>query len=59
MANYNSQRKLASLSGFEGGITSPIAIWLQAEWGDMRVDYETYLTDFDDADLMKGLPDDL
>jgi hypothetical protein len=34
-----------------------VAIWRQAEWGDMRVGYETYLADFDDSTLLEGLPD--
>lgn len=34
------------------------AIWREAEWGDMRVGYETYLQDYDDALLLKGLPND-
>lgn len=32
---------------------SEVAIWRQAEWGDMRVGYETYLSDFDDTELLK------
>ena len=48
----------APLSEFETKVLSEIAIWRQAEWGDMRVGYETYLSNFDDVELLKGLPDD-
>ena len=48
----------ASLSEFETRFASETAIWRQDEWGDMRVGYETYLSNFDDAELLKGLPDD-
>lgn len=43
---------------FKTKVASEVAIWRQAEWGDMRVGYETYLLDFDDAELLKGFPDD-
>jgi hypothetical protein len=56
--NSGSRGNHASLSQFEIKVASEIAIWRQAEWGDMRVGYETYLADFDDAELLKGLPDD-
>jgi hypothetical protein len=46
------------LSQFPTTLKSEVAIWREAEWGDMRVGFETYLTDFDDAELLKGLPDD-
>jgi hypothetical protein len=58
MNNPGSKGSHASLSEFKTEITSEIAIWRQHEWGDMRVGYETYLCDFDDAELLKGLPDD-
>lgn len=58
MMNSVSKGNHASLSQFEIKVASEIAIWRQAEWGDMRVGYETYLADFDDAELLKGLPDD-
>lgn len=32
--------------------------WWEAEWGEMRVGHETYAEDFDDAPLLRGLPDD-
>jgi hypothetical protein len=59
MPNHLSQGNHSSLSEFETDIASESAIWRQAEWGDMRVGYETYLSDFDDADILKGLPDGL
>jgi hypothetical protein len=48
----------ASLPEFETKLASEVAIWRDAEWGDMRVGFETYLSDFDDGDLLKGLPGD-
>jgi len=53
-----SEGRHAALKEFETAIASEIAIWRQYEWGAMRVGYETYLKDFDDAELLKGLPDD-
>jgi hypothetical protein len=47
----------ASLPEFRTTLASDVAIWRQDEWGDMRVGYETYLADFDDSDLLRGLPD--
>ena len=58
MVNHSSKGSHASLSDFNISVASEIAIWRQAEWGDMRVGYETYLSDFDDTELLKGLPDD-
>lgn len=48
----------AALAAFETVVASETAVWRQDEWGEMRVGYETYLKDFDDAELLKGLPDD-
>jgi hypothetical protein len=56
--NSKSKVNHASLSEFETNVASETAIWRQFEWGDMRVGYETYFSDFDDAELLKGLPDD-
>jgi hypothetical protein len=58
MLKRNSNGNHAALSEFETKIASEIAIWRDAEWGAMRVGYETYLSDFDDRELLKGLPDD-
>ena len=58
MAKQGAKGNHASLSEFETKVASETAIWRQAEWGDMRVGYEAYLKDFDDAELLKGLPDD-
>lgn len=58
MVDQKPKGNHASLSQFETKVSSDVAIWRQAEWGDMRVGYETYLSDFDDAELLKGLPDD-
>ena len=33
-------------------------VWREAQWGDMRMGYETYLKDFSDEEMLKGLPDD-
>lgn len=48
----------APLSQFRTTYRTDAAIWRECEWGDMRVGYETYLEDFEDAGLLKGLPDD-
>jgi hypothetical protein len=48
----------APLQEMETIVASSAAVWKQARWGEMRVGYETYLTDFDDAELLRGLPDD-
>ena len=56
MENHGSRGNHNPLSDFEISIASDVAIWRQAEWGDMRVGYETYLSDFDDTELLKGLP---
>lgn len=53
-----TQGNHAALSEFAATLASDTAIWREAEWGDMRVGYETYLSDFDDRELLKGLPDD-
>ena len=58
MVDHSSKGSHASLSEFNISVASEVAIWRQAEWGDMRVGYETYLSDFDDTELLKGLPDD-
>jgi len=58
MVNHLPKSNHASLSEFETKVASEVAIWRQAEWGDMRVGYETYLSNFDDTELLKGLPDD-
>lgn len=59
MAKHPSKGDHKSLSDFETSIASSIAIWKEAEWGDMRVGFETYVSDFDDTELLKGLPDDM
>lgn len=58
MASSRISGQHAALSQFATTIASEVAIWREAEWGEMRVGYETYLSDFDDAQLLKGLPDD-
>jgi hypothetical protein len=58
MAMIGSKGNHALLSEFETKMASEVAIWRQTEWGDMRVGYETYLMDFDDVELLIGLPDD-
>lgn len=35
------------------------AIWREFQLGSMRVGYETYLQDFNDKEILKGLPDGL
>ncbi|WP_137287247.1 cupin domain-containing protein [Halorussus salinisoli] len=58
MTSQESGGQHATLSEFETGLKMEEAVWREAEWGDMRVGYETYLQDFDDAQLLKGLPND-
>lgn len=58
MPAQKTRGERAALRDFKAKIVSEGAIWREAEWGDMRVGYETYLSDFDDADLLEGLPDD-
>lgn len=58
MRDEGSNGRRAALSEFEAGITMEEALWREADWGEMRVGYETYLKDFDDALLLKGLPND-
>lgn len=58
MKNRQSKETHAALSEFETRLASDTAIWRQVEWGEMRVGYETYLSDFDDTELLQGLPDD-
>ena len=48
----------ATLSEFETTLSMEEGIWREAYWGDMRVGYETYLKDYDDAALLVGLPND-
>ncbi|MFC6835322.1 hypothetical protein [Halomarina ordinaria] len=58
MTNYDTSGRHAALSEFEVGFETEDGVWREAEWGEMRVGYETYLTDFDDAPLLEGLPND-
>jgi hypothetical protein len=58
MRDLGSKGNHAALSEFKIKVSSEVAIWREAEWGEMRVGYETYLADFDDVELLKGLPDD-
>ncbi|MDT3435600.1 hypothetical protein [Haloarcula sp. 1CSR25-25] len=58
MTDHESGGQHAALSEFEPGLQLDEAIWREAEWGEMRVGFETYLQDFDDAPLLKGLPND-
>ena len=51
MVDHSSKGSHASPSDFNISVASEVAIWRQAE-------YETYLSDFDDTELLKGLPDD-
>lgn len=58
MAIQESHGQRSMLSEFETGFSMDEGIWREAYWGDMRVGYETYLKEFDDAILLKGLPND-
>jgi mannose-6-phosphate isomerase-like protein (cupin superfamily) len=56
MINHKPKGNHLLLSEFETEVASEVAIWRQAKWGDMCVSYETYLSDFDDRELLKGFP---
>lgn len=59
MAIEEATGRHATLAEFEGeGFSADEILWREAEWGDMRVGYETYLKKFDDAWLLEGLPND-
>lgn len=58
METAESRGRRASLPEFETAFTMEDGIWKEAYWGDMRVGYETYLGDYDDAPFLKGLPND-
>jgi len=58
VSSHDAHGNRAALREFEVTLASAAAIWREVEWGDMRVGYETYLADFDDAELLRGLPDD-
>jgi hypothetical protein len=58
MVNHSSKGSHTSLSDFNISVASEVAIWRQAEWATCALVYETYLSDFDDPELLKGLPDD-
>jgi len=56
MTSDEPRGRQATLPEFETTFATSEAIWREAYWGDMRVGYETYLADFDDAPLLKRLP---
>lgn len=58
MAIQESHGQQATLPEFEVGFSMDEGIWREAYRGDMRVGYETYLKEFDDALLLRGLPND-
>lgn len=58
MATVEARGQQSSLSAFETTLSLPEGIWRETYWGDMRVGYETYLQDYDDAPYLKGLPND-
>lgn len=58
MENNHTTAKHAPPFELKTALASETAIWRQTEWGEMRVGYETYLEDFDDTELLKGLPGD-
>jgi hypothetical protein len=57
-ANQKSKGRHAALPEFDKTFATGEVIWREAQWGEMRVGYETYLADYDDAPWLKGLPDD-
>ena len=58
MTNQGSKGNHVAPSKLKTTFTSREVIWREAQWGQMRVGYETYLTDFNDTALLKGLPND-
>ncbi|MDX5436975.1 MAG: hypothetical protein LPK03_07265 [Pontibacter sp.] len=58
MRNEKPKGQHAALSEWEKTFLTSTAIWREQQWGEMRVGYETYLSDFDDAPFLKGLPED-
>lgn len=58
MATTGARGRHAALSAFEETFATDEIRFREAEWGDMRVGYETYLATFDDAPLLVGLPND-
>lgn len=58
MATEESHGRRSALSEFETTLAMEEGIWREAYWGDMRVGYETYLEEYDDAPYLKGLPND-
>lgn len=57
MTLEEKQGRHKSLSDFEKTTQIGSAVWREARWGGMRVGYETYGTDYDDAELLQGQPD--
>ena len=58
MTNQKLKGQHVALSEFEKTFATSTIIWREMQWGEMRVGYETYLSDLDDAAILKGLPDD-
>lgn len=58
MADHGSSGRHAALSELEVTHSSEELIWREARWGGMRVGYETFLKNFTDEELLKGLPGD-
>ena len=58
MRNEKPKGQHAALSEWEKTFLTSTAIWREKQWGEMRVGYETYLSNFDDAPFLKGLPED-
>lgn len=58
MATEGPHGRRAALSEFETTLAMEEGTWREAYWGDMRVGYETYLEEYDDAPYLQGLPND-
>ena len=56
--DHESSGQHVALSEFESTLVTEEALFREAEWGGMRVGVESYYADFDDAQLLVGLPDD-
>lgn len=58
MKDRESSGRHAALFDFPVTQATEEMIWREAQWGGMRVGYETYLEDFSDEEMLKGLPGD-
>ena len=58
MTSEEPEGRHAQLSALETAFVGDGLHMRETEWGEMRVGFEAYAADFDDAALLEGLPDD-